>query len=106
MAGSKINPGSKSNPDTGFGNQTNIGGRFVNKDGSFNLTYKLFSDSINYKSFIDVISNLDGTELLNSYQVKYINKDTLKFINLGIYDPIVINLTEVNKGVFYLVKRN
>ena len=34
----KINPGSKSNPDTGFGNlATDIGGRFVNKDGSANL---------------------------------------------------------------------
>ncbi len=34
----KINPFSKSNPDTGFGVQGNqIGGRFVNKDGSFNL---------------------------------------------------------------------
>ena len=38
MARSKINPGSKSNNDTGFGSQANrIGGRFVNKDGSFNL---------------------------------------------------------------------
>ncbi|HEY0042127.1 MAG TPA: ion channel [Flavisolibacter sp.] len=38
MAGRKINPFSKSNPDTGLGTQTaNIGGRFVNKDGSFNL---------------------------------------------------------------------
>ena len=38
MASKKINPFSKSNPDTGFGTQaTNIGGRFVNKDGSFNL---------------------------------------------------------------------
>ncbi len=34
----KINPFSKSNPDTGFGVQPNqIGERFVNKDGSFNL---------------------------------------------------------------------
>jgi inward rectifier potassium channel len=34
----KINTGSKSNPDTGFGEQASqIGGRFVNKDGSFNL---------------------------------------------------------------------
>src|SRR5215210_1428122 len=34
----KINPASKANPDTGFGVQANqIGGRFVNKDGSFNL---------------------------------------------------------------------
>lgn len=34
----KVNPFSKSNPDTGFGVQANrIGGRFINKDGSFNL---------------------------------------------------------------------
>ena len=34
----KLNPFSKANPDTGFGVQASqIGGRFVNKDGSFNL---------------------------------------------------------------------
>jgi inward rectifier potassium channel len=34
----KINPVSKSNPDTGFGIQpTQLGERFVNKDGSFNI---------------------------------------------------------------------
>ena len=34
----KINPSSKVNPDTGFGTQASqIGGRFINKDGSFNL---------------------------------------------------------------------
>jgi inward rectifier potassium channel len=34
----KINPSSKYNPDTGFATQANqIGGRFINKDGSFNL---------------------------------------------------------------------
>ena len=39
MASAKrINIFSKSNPDTGFGVQANqIGGRFVNKDGSFNM---------------------------------------------------------------------
>jgi inward rectifier potassium channel len=34
----KINTSSKQNPDTGFGVQaTQIGGRFVNKDGTFNI---------------------------------------------------------------------
>lgn len=34
----KINTSSKANPDSGFGVQANqIGGRFVNKDGSFNM---------------------------------------------------------------------
>src|SRR5581483_11134373 len=39
MATSKrINPFLKSNNDTGFGtNATSYGGRFINKDGSFNL---------------------------------------------------------------------
>lgn len=38
MAFPKLNPSSVSNPDTGFGNQPGqIGGRFMNKDGSFNL---------------------------------------------------------------------
>jgi inward rectifier potassium channel len=38
MAFKKINPVSKTNPDTGFGVQASqIGGRFVNKDGSYNL---------------------------------------------------------------------
>jgi inward rectifier potassium channel len=34
----KVNPFSKTNPDTGFGVQANrLGERFINKDGSFNL---------------------------------------------------------------------
>ena len=34
----QLNPGSKSNNDTGFGsNPGNYGGRFINKDGSYNL---------------------------------------------------------------------
>lgn len=38
MPSFKVNPFSKSNPDTGFGTQaSNIGGRFLNKDGTFNL---------------------------------------------------------------------
>jgi len=38
MASRKINQFSKSNPDTGFGTQSSqIGGRFVNRDGTFNL---------------------------------------------------------------------
>src|ERR1700712_22486 len=35
----KINPFSKQNNDTGFGSNANeIGGRFINKDGTYNLT--------------------------------------------------------------------
>lgn len=38
MALFKINPSSKTNPDTGFGAQpTQVGDRFINKDGSFNI---------------------------------------------------------------------
>src|ERR1700754_1553293 len=33
-----INPSLKSNNDTGFGSNTNtVGGRFINKDGTFNM---------------------------------------------------------------------
>ena len=63
----KINPFSKSNPDTGFGIQPNqLGERFVNKDGSFNIRKKglpllkrisLYSWllSLNWKQFLAVI---------------------------------------------------
>lgn len=38
MSQPNINPSSSNNPDTGFGTQASrIGGRFINKDGSFNL---------------------------------------------------------------------
>ncbi|MDB5251691.1 MAG: transporter [Flaviaesturariibacter sp.] len=38
MASTKFNPSSPTNPDTGLGAQpAQIGGRFVNKDGTFNL---------------------------------------------------------------------
>jgi inward rectifier potassium channel len=38
MASTKINTRIKANPDTGFGTQAgSIGGRFINRDGSFNL---------------------------------------------------------------------
>jgi len=38
MSSRKVNPSLKANPDTGFGSQASqIGGRFINRDGSFNL---------------------------------------------------------------------
>lgn len=38
MATNRFNPSLKSNNDTGFGSNTNtVGGRFINKDGTFNL---------------------------------------------------------------------
>jgi inward rectifier potassium channel len=37
MAKFTINPFSKVNNDTGFGNRDNYGGRFINRDGTFNL---------------------------------------------------------------------
>jgi len=35
--GRSINPFSKVNNDTGFGNKDNYGGRFINRDGTFNI---------------------------------------------------------------------
>lgn len=54
----KINPSSKVNPDTGFGVQADqIGGRFVNKDGTFNLRkvgYPLFKRLSVYSWFLEI----------------------------------------------------
>src|ERR1035438_7301627 len=63
----KINPFSKQNNDTGFaGNTDDTGGRFINKDGSYNLVkegmpflkrFSLFQDMLNLPlwKFITVI---------------------------------------------------
>ena len=63
----KINPFSKQNNDTGFASNTNdAGGRFINKDGSYNLVkegmpflkrFSLFQDMLNLPlwKFITVI---------------------------------------------------
>src|SRR5512141_1259342 len=63
----KINPFSKQNNDTGFAsNSSEIGGRFINKDGSYNLVkegmpffrrFSLFQDMLNLPlcKFITVI---------------------------------------------------
>src|SRR5450631_323703 len=63
----KINPFSKQNNDTGFaGNTNDTGGRFINKDGSYNLVkegmpffkrFSLFQDMLNLPlwKFITVI---------------------------------------------------
>ena len=59
MAFQKINQRSRSNPDSGFGTQASqIGGRFVNKDGTFNLQkegYPLFKQFRIY-SFLLAVS--------------------------------------------------
>lgn len=57
----KINPFSKQNNDTGFGSNTNdLGGRFINKDGSYNLVkegmpfrkrFSIFHDMLNLPSW-------------------------------------------------------
>ncbi|MEO8413380.1 MAG: ion channel [Ginsengibacter sp.] len=63
----KINPFSKQNNDTGFaGNNNDVGGRFINKDGSYNLVkegmpfrkrFSIFHDMLNLPlwKFITVI---------------------------------------------------
>jgi inward rectifier potassium channel len=60
----KINTSSKSNPDTGFGVQaTQIGGRFVNKDGSFNLVKEGWPLS-KTRSFYSMLLELSWGKLL------------------------------------------
>lgn len=78
----KINTSSKSNPDTGFGVQaTQIGGRFVNKDGSFNLVTEGWPLS-KTRSFYSLLLQLSWAKLLLVIVVFYV------FFNLlftGIY---------------------
>ena len=59
----KINTSSKSNPDTGFGVQaTQIGGRFVNKDGTFNLRKEGWPLS-KTRSFYSLLMDLSWAKL-------------------------------------------
>lgn len=85
MAFSKFNPSSQTNPDTGLGVQaTQIGGRFVNKDGSFNLRktgYPLSKRSSVY-SFL-------------------LNTGWLPFIGITLVFYIVVNL--IFTGVYLLI---
>jgi inward rectifier potassium channel len=65
----KVNPFSKSNPDTGFGTEANrLGGRFVNKDGSFNLRkdgFPLWKRLSIYSYLMDMsVFKFSGTILL------------------------------------------
>ncbi len=58
----KVNTSSKSNPDSGFGVQANqIGGRFVNKDGSFNMR-KQGLPLLNRISFFSNLLELSWTQ--------------------------------------------
>lgn len=52
-----INPGLKENNDTGFGkNADNYGGRFINKDGTFNLRKEGMSYLQRYSIFYDMLT--------------------------------------------------
>jgi inward rectifier potassium channel len=73
---SKINPFLKTNNDTGFGsNANNYGGRFINKDGSFNL-------------------RREGSTFFNRFSVyqRMLNLPTWKFISVILIFYFVINL--------------
>lgn len=60
----KINTSSKQNPDTGFGVQaTQIGGRFVNKDGTFNIIKEGWSLS-KTRSMYSLLLQLSWPKLL------------------------------------------
>ena len=74
--GKRINTRIKSNDDTGFGNSTtNVGGRFINKDGSFNL-------------------RKDGIAIWDRFSVFHtmLNMPRWKFITIVIVFYLAINL--------------
>ena len=53
----KINPFSKQNNDTGFaGNSNDVGGRFINKDGSYNLVKEGMSFQKRFSMFHDMLN--------------------------------------------------
>ncbi len=73
---SKVNPFLKTNNDTGFGNKADsYGGRFINKDGSFNL-------------------RREGSTYFNRFSVyqRMLNLPTWKFITVILIFYFVINL--------------
>ncbi|HVF82019.1 MAG TPA: ion channel [Flavisolibacter sp.] len=81
MARNKINPGSRSNNDTGFGNQDDIGGRFVNKDGSFNLK-KTGWPYLKQVSFYSYLLELSWLKFLGVITLLYLG---INIIFTGIY---------------------
>ena len=53
----KINPFSKQNNDTGFaGNTNDVGGRFINKDGSYNLVKEGMPFGKRFSMFHDMLN--------------------------------------------------
>jgi len=57
MAGyKKINPFSKQNNDTGFASTNDVGGRFINKDGSYNLVKEGMSFRKRFSIFHDMLN--------------------------------------------------
>ncbi|MEI9956270.1 MAG: ion channel [Ferruginibacter sp.] len=57
MAGyKKINPFSKQNNDTGFASTSDLGGRFINKDGSYNLVKEGMPFSKRFSIFHDMLN--------------------------------------------------
>jgi len=76
MALGKINTRLKSNNDTGFGSSaTNVGGRFINKDGSFNL-------------------RKDGVAIWDRFSIFHVmlNMPRWKFITIIILFYLAVNL--------------
>src|SRR4051794_16606592 len=68
----KVNPFSKSNPDTGFGVQANrIGGRFINKDGSFNVKKDGFSvwKTVSFYSYLMSVPPLNFSAIILLFYV-------------------------------------
>ena len=76
MALGKINTRLKSDNDTGFGSSTtNVGGRFINKDGSFNL-------------------HKEGVAIWDRFSIFHVmlNMPRWKFITIIILFYLVVNL--------------
>lgn len=81
----RVNPVSRSTADTGFGtNASNYGGRFINKDGTFNIRKK----------------GLPFWET-NSLYITMLNMPSWKFFGVIVLFYIIVNL--IFAGIFYAI---
>ncbi|MGI8951528.1 MAG: ion channel [Chitinophagaceae bacterium] len=87
--GKHVNPFSKSNNDTGFGiNANNYGGRFVNKDGSFNLQ----------KEGLPLLQRFSiYHSMLNMPRWKFIGTIIIFFILINIFYTLIYLITGIDQ---------
>jgi len=75
------------------------------KNTRFNVMYTLITDSIKDKLIISIEFNTNGIKRFNNYELQSINVNTLRLVNLNSYNGVFQKPSEVNKRIFYLIRR-